>query len=111
MSTGLPTPFQDLEPYIDWAKPTMNERLSKRLASTFEDVTVYYNAMLPRIEDVLTYLNQYPLNQMPADAARLMNLALSFAETITCVEYYRSTRIPKGCEHERFPLVNPSHVK
>lgn len=110
MSVSLPDQFKDLEPFVAWALPTMTARRDKRLASTYEDVKAYYDAMLPRIEGVLEYLNQFPLDNMPENEQNLMNMALAFADAISCVEYYRSTRIPKGVEHERFPLVPPSQV-
>ena len=110
MSTRLPEPFRDLEPYMKWGEPTMIARLTKRLASDFSEISAYYDAMLPRIEAVLVYLDQFPLDDMPDDAKLLLNMSLSFADAISCVEYYGSNRIPKGCEHERFPLVYPTHV-
>jgi hypothetical protein len=110
MPVSLPEQFKDLEPYTEWALPTMTARLEKRLASSYESVKAYYDVMLPRIEEILGYLNQFPLNDMPEAEQNLMNMALAFADAISCVEYYRSTRIPKGVEHERFPLVPPSCV-
>lgn len=107
----LPAEFADLEPHLDWAIPTMTGRVQKRVSSTIDEVQAFYDAMLPRVEAVVTYLDRHhSLDDMPEDAQRLLDMALSLAEVATSVEYYSATRVPRGVEHERFPIVAPSHV-
>lgn len=67
----LPEPFADLAPYLAWALPTHRERSVKRQTSTRADINAFYHAMLPRMEEILTYLAQYPVRQAPAAAQRL----------------------------------------
>src|SRR5512145_1175830 len=55
----LPEPFADLAPYLAWSLPTERERSAKRQASTLAEITAFYQAMLPRMEEVLSYLAQY----------------------------------------------------
>jgi len=110
MSNLLPSRFKDLERFIDWSIPTPGERTTKRVASHIEEVRTYYDAILPHAENILDYLNQFPLDDMPEDASRLMDMMLSLAEIATCIEFYNSTHVPKGVSHSRFPLVAPSSL-
>ena len=63
----LPKPFADLIPYLAWALPTDCERSVKRQSSTMDEINTFYQAMLPRMEEILSYLEQYPPEHVPAD--------------------------------------------
>ena len=98
----LPEPFKDLEPFIDWALPTEPERMAARETGTIEELQVFYDAMMGRMPAVVEYLNQFPLDRMPDDARRLLNMALSLNEVSIAVERYRQPRVINGRERERF---------
>ena len=67
----LPKEFADLEPFAaDWCLPTERERFAKRLASTMADMQAFYDAITPRAEAAMTYLDQYTLDDLPARSAR-----------------------------------------
>ncbi|HKA56256.1 MAG TPA: hypothetical protein VKJ47_21610, partial [Candidatus Binatia bacterium] len=85
----FPEPFRDLEAFAGWALETEVERNRKRLASTMAEIQAFYDAMLPRMEAVIDYLNQFPLEAMPADAQRLLHLTFSLAEVSTAVELFK----------------------
>lgn len=84
----LPEPFADLAPYLAWALPTDRERSVKRQTSAMADINAFYHAMLPRMDEILTYLGQYPVGQAPATAQRLFYLTLSVAKIAPAVEMY-----------------------
>ena len=99
----LPDSFQDLEPFAaTWALATERERKSRRLASTMEELQVFYTAILPRMEAVITYLDQFPLEAMPAEAQRLLSLTLSLAEVAMAVELFKQPSVADGYDAERF---------
>ena len=84
----LPEPFQDLEPYLAWAEPTDRERSVKRQTSAMAEINAFYHAMLPRMEEILSCLEEYPLERAPADVRRLFLLTLSLAKIAPAVEMY-----------------------
>jgi hypothetical protein len=84
----LPEPFADLAPYLAWALPTDRERSIKRQSSTMAEINAFYQAMLPRMDEILSYLAQYPPEQVPADAQRLFYITLSLAKIAPAVEMY-----------------------
>jgi hypothetical protein len=68
--------------------PTDRERSAKRQSSAMAEITTFYQAMLPRMEEVLSYLAQYTSEQVPADVQRLFYLTLSLAKIAPAVEMY-----------------------
>ncbi len=106
MSTRrLPPDFEDLEPYLDWALPGEASRGRKRASSPMQEIQSFYDAMLPRMEAVMGYLNAFPLNELSAEAQRLMNMALSLAEIGPAVEFYGEPAVIDGFPTERFVPV------
>jgi hypothetical protein len=76
----LPPAFADLEPYAPtWCLPTEPERWATRLASTMADMQDFYDACFPRVEEATCYCDGFDLDDLPDDAARLLELLCSFA--------------------------------
>ncbi len=108
----LPAQFTDLEPFAGaWALATQRERERKRAASTPEELKTLYNTLIPRLQPMLEYLNQFPLNNLPEDARRLLYLTLSFAEIAPFVECYGGQpHVPNSFEETRFIAVHGDRV-
>ncbi len=81
-------PFEDLTSYLAWSLPTDRERSAKRQSSTMAEINAFYHAMLPRMDAILSYLEQYPPERVPADVQRLFFLTLSLAKIAPAVEMY-----------------------
>jgi len=91
----LPAEFSDLEPYADtWCLPTERERFAQRMASTMDEMQAFYDAMFPRAEDAIAYCEQLPLDDMPEDARRLLQLVYSLIMVSFPVESWRQPHIP-----------------
>ncbi len=103
----LPESFQDLEPFVAaWSLATEKERNRKRLSSSMEEIQAFYEAILPRMERVIAYLNQFPLDAMPVDAQRLLYLTFSLAEVSTAVELFKQPSVVDGYDAARFVPVH-----
>jgi len=98
----LPEPFADLTSYLAWSLPTERERSAKRQASTMAEISAFYQAMFPRMEEILSYLTQYPLEHIPPDVQRLFYLALALAEVAPAVENYGQPSVVDGYDVARF---------
>jgi len=98
----LPARFCDLEPWVAWSLATEQERSRKRLASTMQDIKAFYDAMLARMEEVLPYLDQFPVEALPEDATRLFYLTLSLAEVAPAVEQFGQPSVVDGYDAKRF---------
>jgi hypothetical protein len=96
----LPEPFRDLEAYIGWSLGSSRARRVMRESSTMGEITAFYNAILPRMEDILSYLNRYPLENNPAEVQALLHLTFSLAEVAPAVEMYGEPTV-EGLETAR----------
>ena len=112
MNHKLPDTFQTLEKFVDdWALATQNERQRRRAACTPDELLKFYNAMLPRLEKALSYLNGLTLGSLPDPARRLLYLTLSFAEVAMFAECYKGKpQVPNSFEETRFVAVGGDRV-
>ena len=98
----LPEQFRDLEQWMAWSLETEGERSDHRQASAMEDITAFYEAMLARMDEVLPYLEQFNLEELPDDARRLFYLTLSLAEVAPAVEQFGQPSVVDGYDIKRF---------
>lgn len=90
----LPADFADLATFSDWILATEPERYSKRLASTMPEMQALYDAAFPRLEEAMTYLDKFPLDEMPDDARHLTHLMQSLIMVSFPVEVWKQPRVP-----------------
>jgi hypothetical protein len=103
----LPEQFYGLERFAAvWSLQTERERNRKRLSSTMAEIQELYDALLPRMDEIMEYLNQYPLDALPAEAKRLFYLTLSLAEVTPAVEQYGSPAVIDGFPPDRLVPVD-----
>ncbi|HMM74594.1 MAG TPA: hypothetical protein PJ986_02720 [Gammaproteobacteria bacterium] len=98
----LPAHFRELEAFLDWSLPTERERMAKRQHTPMADIAEFYAGMSSQLEEIITYLNRYPHDEMPADARRLCDMALAFVEICNVIEMYKNPALLKMMEPERF---------
>lgn len=92
---GLPRGFEDLEGFVDhWAGATTSARLAARCALDMPEIRRFYDAMVPRAEDALAYLEILPMSNLPDDAKRLLALVLALAQAHIAVEIHGAPRAP-----------------
>jgi hypothetical protein len=93
--TLLPPEFSDLEPFVeDWCLASEPERYAKRLGSTMDEMQAFYDAIFPRAEAAIAYLEKFPLQELPDDALRLLRLLYSLIIVSFPVEIWRQPYIP-----------------
>lgn len=93
--TGLlPAPFADLERFSQWILETENERYDLRLESSMAEMQAFYDAAFARLPEAMTYMDQYPIDDLPDDVKRLLNLFLSLVEVSYPIERWRQARVP-----------------
>jgi hypothetical protein len=93
--SGLPKAFTDLEPFVaDWALPTRAQRYAARLAKPYDELVTFYDAIAPRAEEAIAYLNGLDINELPDDAERLLQLLYSMILVSYAVNVFKQNRIP-----------------
>jgi hypothetical protein len=95
MTTLLPAEFSDLEPFAaKWCLPTERERFAQRMASSMDEIQTFYDVFLPRAEDAIAYCDKFPLDDLPEDAERLLQLLYSLVMVSFPAEAWRQPHIP-----------------
>ena len=91
----LPAEFADLECWVEeWCLDSEPERYAKRLSSTMSEIQAFYDAIFPRAEKAMQYLDRFPLDALPDDALRLLKLLYSLILMSFPVEIWKQPYIP-----------------
>jgi hypothetical protein len=91
----LPSQFSALEPYATkWCLATERQRFAQRMAGTMDEMQAFYDAFFPRAEEAIAYCEKFPLDDMPEDAQRLLQLLYSLVMVSFPVEAWRQPKIP-----------------
>lgn len=101
---NLPTGFETLEPFLDWALETEPERSAKRAGSRFEDIRRLYDAVFPLLPLALDHLKAFRIEQLDAPSRTLLEILLSYAEAALVVENFGQVVVPDGYPIERFEV-------
>ena len=102
--TSLPTGFESLTPFLDWALETESGRSNKRAASTFEEVKRFYDAVFPLLPSALGHLKAFRIEQLDAPSTTLLKILLTYAEAALVVENFGQVVVPDGYPIERFAV-------
>jgi len=93
--TLLPAEFAELEPFAPtWCLPTEAERFAQRMATPMADQQAFYDAFFPRAEEAIAYCDRFPLDELPEDTERLLQLLYSLIMVSFPVEAWRQPHIP-----------------
>jgi hypothetical protein len=109
--TMLPAEFADLEPFAPtWCLPHEPDRYATRLASTMDELQAFYDAFLPRLEDALSWLDRYALDEISGDeqAQNLLWLCYSLVVVSFPVEVWRQPRVPDSGASMIHQIVAPA---
>lgn len=91
----LPPEFSDLERFAkDWCLASEPERYAKRLASSMDELQALYDAVFPRAEAAMAYLEKLPYHDLPPDALRLLHLLYSLILVSFPIEIWRQPYLP-----------------
>jgi hypothetical protein len=95
MTNTLPDGFSELETYVaDWALPTRAHRYAARLDRPFDELVAFYDAVAPRAEEAIAYLDGMDITALPEDATRLLHLLYSMILVSYAVNVFKQNRIP-----------------
>jgi hypothetical protein len=107
-TTLLPTEFSDLETFAPkWCLPTERERYATRLASGMDEMQAFYDAAMPRAETAMTYLDQFPLDDLSEESVNLLHLLYSMIMVSFPVECWGQPRVPDSGAAYLDLLVEP----
>jgi hypothetical protein len=89
----LPVEFADLERFAPaWCLATEAERFERRLATPMAELVEFHDASLPRLDEAISYCDRHPLDELPADVERLLQLVYSLVMVAMAVEIFHQPR-------------------
>lgn len=92
---SLPEQFCELDSYVArWSLSTRRQRYAARLDRPFDELTAFYDAVAPRAEEAVAYLDALDIDDLPEDATRLLHLLYSFVLVSYAVNVFKQNRIP-----------------
>lgn len=117
MNRKLPAQYRELEPFVaDWALETEAERLKKLIATSIEDLRLFYDAIFPRSAEIRDDLSAKKLDALTAEEKTLFFLLMTFIEVAHPIELnWKETDIDDAFPLERmtvahFPIVGPART-
>lgn len=91
----LPEEFADLEPFAQvWVLPTASQRCQRRLESSMAEMQEFYDAILPRGEEIFTYLDHFDYEELPETAVNLLWLLCSLSAVSFAVDIFKQPEVP-----------------
>ncbi len=103
VQAALPEEFEDLAPWLDWALERERARTARRVASSMEELRAFYDAVMPRMEEIIAYLDDVPDGKdRPEPAHRLYLITLSLVEVANLVEIYKRREVIEACDPLHF---------
>ena len=91
----LPAGFADLEPFASaWCLPTEPERQAARFSATMVEMQAFYDAIVPRAEDVIAHLDTFALDALPPEETNLLHLVYSMIQVSFPIECWAQPTVP-----------------
>jgi hypothetical protein len=85
----LPEQFKELNVFVDdWCFPSQMERTKARQESNMKDITAFYEAMEPKMQEILDYLDTFAIDELEGEAMTLLELTYALAEIAPAVEMF-----------------------
>ena len=90
----LPPEFAELEPWAaTWCLATEPERWAQRMHSSMAELKAFYGAFFPRAEEAIAHCDRFPLDNMPPEAERLLQLLHSLLMVSYAVEVWKQPEV------------------
>jgi hypothetical protein len=107
--TLLPQEFADLEPWAaTWCLATEPERWARRLETPMTELRAFYDACFPRAEEAIAWCDRFPLDDLPADAERLLQLVYSLLMVSYAVEVWKQPEVVNAGSAQIVRILEPA---
>ncbi len=96
VAPGLPKGFEALEPFAHtWGSlHSQEERYLFRQDNSMQQLKAYYDATAPRLDEIFTHLEQFPMDDLPESEALLYRTVLGLTEAAMAIEVFNQPRVP-----------------
>ena len=96
-SALLPPQFAELERWAaTWCLASEPERWARRLASSMQELQAFYDACFSRAEEAVAFCDRFPLDELPPEVERLLQLLHSLLLVSYAVEVWKQPEVVNG---------------
>jgi hypothetical protein len=107
-SALLPPQFAELERWAStWCLASEPERWEQRMRSPMAELRAFYDACFPRAEEAIVYCDGFPLDALPPEAERLLQLLHSLLLVSYAVEVWRQPEVIHGGSARIHRILEP----
>ncbi len=97
----MPPEFVELEPFLDWARPSETQRRQYRESLEMDEISEFYDAVLPHANAVFDHFRKAESEAggpdlVSPETRTLFTLMLAFSEASLSVEMHKSPIVPDG---------------
>jgi hypothetical protein len=93
MTALLPPEFSEFEPFASmWCLDTEAQRYERRMSSSMGEMEAFYAAFFPRLEEAIDYCDKFSLDELPDEAAHLLQLIYSLIMVSMSVEVFHQVK-------------------
>ena len=86
--------FSELDDYIAaWGLPTAHERLARRAQASMAEIRAFYDAIVPQLDDIIGFLNGFPVDDIPEQYRPLAWTALAACEIDDAVNIWHAPNL------------------
>ena len=84
------------------------ERFERRLATPMDELVEFHDAFLPRLDDAIEHCDRFPLDDLPEDAGRLLQLVHSLVMVSMAVEIFHQPKTVDAADAVILRIREPS---
>lgn len=86
--------FSELQEFIDeWGHGDAHQRLNRRSSSDFSDIKRFYDAIVPRLGEIIEFLNRFLVDDIPEEYKPLAYMALAACEVDDPVNVWNASEL------------------
>ena len=109
MTALLPPEFAEFERFAPaWCLATEDQRFERRLATPMDELVEFHDAFLPRLDDAIEHCDRFPLDDLPEDAGRLLQLVHSLVMVAMAVEIFHQPKTVDAADAVILRIREPS---
>ena len=104
-ATAVPLPdISGLSQYIEkWGTcATMRARMEERCVTPFPQLEAFHTAILPVLEQLVDFLDQFPPDDLPEEYIPLANTVMAVGEIDKAVTVWRASMLRDALDPRRF---------
>jgi hypothetical protein len=82
----------------EWGLDTAAKRLAKRAGSSIEEIRAFHEAIVPRLQELIDFLNTFPVEEIPAEYRALGFTVLAALETDDPLHIWRRPNLKRASD-------------